>query len=151
MAKQIGRLITLVVIILLPLIVVSIYKHPPQEPKEVIVRDTIILHDTITVTKPVPVKVHTVDTMFIHTTDTMNNDVVVALPREEKVYEDDNIRAVVSGYRPSLDSYTVYQPTITIKEKSQLKKWSFGVQIGYGVTKNGFSPYLGIGATYRIN
>lgn len=151
MVKQIGGFVTLVAIILLTLIVVSIYKHPPQEPKEVIVRDTIIIHDTITVNKPVPVKVHTVDTMYIHTTDTFNNEVVVALPREEKVYEDDNIRAVVSGYRPSLDSYTVYQPTITIKEKSQLKKWSFGVQIGYGVTKNGFSPYLGIGATYRIN
>lgn len=30
------------------------------------------------------------------------------------------------------------------------RKFAFGVQIGYGATRDGFSPYLGAGVTLKI-
>lgn len=91
-------------------------------------------------------------------------DSVLYLPVviEQKVYEDPDstYRAVVSGpalseeYGPRLDSIQVfsrstiqYQTKVVYVEQS---RWSIGIQAGYGASKDGLTPYLGIGVQYNL-
>lgn len=99
--------------------------------------DTVWIHDTITITKPVPVKSDSVrnDTVFmtlvkpnVEPNDTLDNQfadhrtngspcdylltsidsVRVVVPITERTYQDRRYKAVVSGYDPKLVSLDIY-------------------------------------------
>ena len=119
------------------------------------VRDTIIVRDTITAYKPVPFNVYVVDTMWVPVTVSKTDTVWAQLPRTAKVYQDSTYRAVVSGFRPSLDTISVYQRTKVITVTNNVRipppRWSWGVQTGVGWNPGGgVSPYIGIGIQYRL-
>lgn len=119
------------------------------------VRDTIILRDTITAYKPVPFNVYVVDTMWVPVTVNKTDTVWAQLPREAKVYQDSTYRAVVSGFRPSLDTISVYQRTKVITVTNNVRipppRWSWGVQAGVGLNTGGtVTPYIGVGIQYRL-
>lgn len=81
------------------------------------------------------------------------DSVSVEIPITQKVYETDRYRAVVSGYKPSLDDIYLYQPTQIVQVKSKPKRWGVGIQVGYGVTLKQtpqFSPYVGVGVSYNL-
>ena len=81
------------------------------------------------------------------------DSVSVEIPITQKVYETDRYRAVVSGYKPSLDDIYIYQPTQIVQVKSKPKRWGVGIQVGYGVTLKQtpqFSPYVGVGFSYNL-
>lgn len=83
------------------------------------------------------------------------DSVNVVIPITQKVYDEDTYTAFVSGYNPSLDSLIFKMPreVVTIKEYSKPKRWSVGVQVGYGVTLKGtpqLAPYVGIGVSYNL-
>lgn len=81
------------------------------------------------------------------------DSVSVEIPITQKVYETDRYRAVVSGYKPSLDDIYIYQPTQIVQVKSKPKRWGVGIQVGYGVTLKQtpqFSPYVGVGVSYNL-
>ena len=138
--------------------------HFRYEPPETVVEtrtDTLHVYDTITAYKPVPFNVYVVDTMYVsvgvvNQVDTVWNidTVLVQLPREAKVYQDSTYRAVVSGYRPSLDTISIYQRTVYIDKVERITipapRWSWGVQAGVGATKDGLGPYIGVGIQYRL-
>ena len=127
-----------------------------------------VTHDTIVVSKPIvkdslivrmdtirfPVVKHTTTT----TTDTLYRDIVrvdsvdVEIPIEKKTYEDSVYFAMVSGYKVSLDSIKVY-PRNTIVEhyiKSKPKRFGIGVVGGYGLSKDGLMPFVGVGVSYNL-
>ena len=118
--------------------------------------DTLWVHDTTFFEKPVPHIVRVVDTMLIPVVDTIHtrDSVFIQIPREEKVYQDSTYRAVVSGYRPSLDSISIFQSTAIVEKvvyKDIKKRWGIGVQVGGTyLPKTGFTPYLGVGISYNI-
>lgn len=119
------------------------------------VRDTLVVHDTITAYKPVPFNVYVVDTMWVPVTVSKTDTVWAQLPRTAKVYQDSTYRAVVSGFRPSLDTISVYQRTKVITVTNNVRipppRWSWGVQAGLGVNATGsVSPYIGVGIQYRL-
>ena len=79
----------------------------------------------------------------------------VVVPITQKKYEDSTYRAWVSGYRASLDTLIFYPRTeiVTITEREKPKRWSVGVQVGYGMTLKGtpqFAPYFGVGVSYNL-
>ena len=81
------------------------------------------------------------------------DSVSVEIQITQKVYETDRYRAVVSGYKPSLDDIYIYQPTQIVQVKSKPKRWGVGIQVGYGVTLKQtpqFSPYVGVGVSYNL-
>lgn len=119
------------------------------------VRDTLVIHDTITAYKPVPFNVYVVDTLWVPVTVSKTDTVWAQLPRTAKVYQDSTYRAVVSGFRPSLDTISVYQRTKVITVTNNVRipppRWSWGVQAGVGMNAGGsVTPYLGIGIQYRL-
>lgn len=81
----------------------------------------------------------------------------VIVPITQTVYEDSTYTAYVSGYRASLDSLIFRMPrevtTITSTHYQKPKRWSVGIQVGYGMTLKGtpqFAPYVGIGVSYNL-
>lgn len=120
---------------------------------EVVRTDTLRVTDTVLVVQPICTERRVTDTLLIHTIDTLMREVVVSLPREERVYEDSAFRAVVSGYRPSLDTMQIYQRHRVVKVTKRITppRWSLGLQGGLGVTPKGFQPYIGVGVAYRLD
>lgn len=131
------------------------FRYEPPEPPEVVVQvDTLVVHDTVTAYKPVPFNVYVVDTLYVPVKVENSDTVWVELPRVAKVYQDSTYRAVVSGYRPSLDTISIYQRTVFVDRVERVTipapRWSWGVQAGVGATKDGLGPYIGIGLQYRL-
>lgn len=86
------------------------------------------------------------------TVEDNTDSVEVEVPVEEAVYEGENYRAYVSGYRPSLDSliFTHEINTITLPKNTKRPQISIGLQAGYGITPRGFQPYLGVGLSVGL-
>ena len=123
--------------------------------KQEIIHDIEI--DTVvdTIIQPVPqyiVDVGEVEIPFpmdaIVEKDTIKDTVYINIPIQRKTYQTDDYRAVISGYRPNLDTMTIYHKREIIYEKS--RRWGLGITAGYGLSKDGFSPCLSMGVFYRI-
>lgn len=124
--------------------------------------DTLYLHDTIRLKKPIPKIIKNIDTIRVKITDTIRikDTVYLKLPREQKIYQEENYRAWISGYRPELDSIHIFRNTqqiitsTTIHSKPQSQRWGIGIQAGYGLTlqQNTIKPtqYIGIGVSYNL-
>jgi hypothetical protein len=106
------------------------------------------------------VKEHIIDTInipiisnSIHTdTIRINDSLFIQLPITQKLYADERYKAWVSGYRAKLDSIEVYQKTITktINNYIKPKRWTITAGVGYGISRNGLEPFVGVMAGYRI-
>lgn len=112
-------------------------KNTPEPTIETRV-DTLVVRDTITREKPVPVTKYVHDTVRTYFTTIQHDSVLVEVPIETRVYEEDSLyRAVVTGWRPELKELTIYPTTttITITEKVKTKppKFSFGLTAGPGI------------------
>jgi hypothetical protein len=144
-----------------------------------------VVHDTIIVAAPAPVTVVTTGQMITklpvakkkdiqevisgdkgdelpvchHEREALaeHDSIDVVVPIETKVYQDSLYRAVISGYRVSLDSMEVYRNTVHVEQfrdagKSfyRQKRWSVSVQVGYGTDFRGIRPYVGVGVSYSL-
>lgn len=136
-------------------------KIRPVEPPEPIQRDTIKVIDTITQIRPEIRYIRVTDTMTVPVPVAVHDTVLVQLPREQAVYSDDSTyRAVVSGYRPALDTITVW-PTTTVITVTQTQTVTRGrlvapaLTAGYGVAfpseaKPVAAPYIGVGISVDL-
>lgn len=77
---------------------------------------------------------------------------LVEVPIEQKVYSDSTYKAYVSGFDVSLDSIFVSRmaEVQTIKSRGKDKRWSLGLTAGYGASKDGLTPFVGVGLTYTL-
>ena len=118
--------------------------------------DTVKLRDTIVDIVLLPVKetLKRTDTVYlpilIDTTidKTIKGDTVpVLIPITSKEYKTNDYRAIVSGYKPSLDFMEVYgeKEIITLKPKN--KRWGLGLQTGCSYP-GGW--YVGVGISYNL-
>lgn len=116
---------------------------------------TITKIDTVTVTKPV------LNNRFITQviTDTLYNTdsvlVPVQIPIETKIYQDSTYRAVISGYRASLDTiqvYPIHTYTTITNIITKKKRFNIGLQagVGYGYFNKKPDIYVGLGVSYRL-
>lgn len=119
------------------------------------VANTIRIRDTVRDSIPYPVietVVQEIPELFpVYITlggDTIHDSIYIPVPISQKEYQTENYRAWVSGYKPSLDSVWVYPEKIIIREKP--RRWGIGVIAGYGIGRNGLSPYVGVGGYWRV-
>ena len=120
----------------------------------------VVRHDTLIRERPVYRVAYVRDTVRTHFTTIEHDTVEVDVPMERRVYAEDSLyRAVVSGWRPSLDTLIVWPKTttITIREKTagNAPRWGFGVAAGATVLstpKGSVHAGLGVtaGVTYRF-
>lgn len=117
--------------------------------------DTVRIRDTIRDSIPYPMietVVQEIPELFpVYITldgDTTHDSIYIPVPITQKEYQTENYRAWVSGYKPSLDSVWVYPEKIIIRETP--RKWGIGVIAGYGIGRDGLSPYVGVGGYWRV-
>ncbi len=81
-----------------------------------------------------------------------NDSVSITIPITQNLYETDDYRAYVSGYKARLDSIfiTSRQTVVRIRDPAKKKRFSVGIQAGYGMTPKGFQPYIGIGVSVNL-
>lgn len=106
-------------ILLLVGIVLGLLCRPARYVETTIVqRDTTLVHDTITIEKPVLVEKVRKETVLVHVHDTItvNDSIFVAVPIEKKTYKGEDYLAEISGYRASLDRIEVYAKTQYVTE-----------------------------------
>ena len=138
-------------------------KHPQKSPVEPIKEkvDTLLIFDTITLTKPIFVEKIQLDSVYMPVTDTLwkHDTLYVYLEREQIQWQDSLCRVYASGINPQVDSVTHFvQETIITREISipvKVKsRWGLGIQVGYGAGVNGkqvyLTPYVGVGISYNI-
>ena len=138
-------------------------QHPQKSPVEPIKEkvDTLLIFDTITLTKPVFVEKIQLDSVYMPVTDTLwkHDTLYVYLEREQIQWQDSLCRVYASGINPQVDSVTHFvQETIVNREISVPVKvksrWGLGIQVGYGAGINGkqvyMTPYVGVGISYNI-
>ena len=139
------------------------HKHPQKYPVEPIKEkvDTLLIFDTITLTKPVFVEKIKLDSVLIPVTDTLwlHDTLYVYLEREQIQWQDSLCRVYASGVNPQVDSVTHFvretivnrEISVPVKVKS---RWGLGIQVGYGAGINGkqvyLTPYVGVGISYNI-
>ena len=78
--------------------------------------------------------------------------------KETAEYRDSTYRAWVSGVSPRLDSIEVYPRTIYRREyvyrdvikREKRKRFGIGLSAGYGFSRDGFSPFVGVGVSYNL-
>ena len=98
-------------------------------------RDTII-RDTLTIEKPVPVKVTEKETLLVavHDTTFINDTIFVPIPIDKKIYKAEDYLVEISGYKANLDKIEVYPKTTylksveTVTNRNLLK---FGIEPSY--------------------
>ena len=121
--------------------------------------DTVVVRDTVRETVLVPkIRYLTrVDTVLLLVPgDTVKVPVLVPISR--KVYEGEDYRAVVSGFRASLDTADIFRKTQTVTNTvvqrvevpGKPKRWGIGVSAGYALTPQGMKPYIGAGVQYNF-
>ena len=125
-------------------------------PKEI----QIVKRDTLLLNSPILREIHKIthDTIKIVMNDTIVRRDTIYLEREQRVYEDEEYKAFVSGFQPRLDSIYVYPKTIYETKVSTRKEWrqfTYGVQVGVGVvmpfnSSPSFGGYLGFGIGYNF-
>ena len=126
-------------------------------------RDTIVMRDTIRIPAPRPISVVTQGTILLALQDALisapdtlrsRDTIYVQMPREVKTYCDSSYRAVVSGFRPSLDEIEIYQRTKVVTETRVVRSspWvTIGPSVGVGIATNGRAyPFLGVSATIPL-
>lgn len=121
--------------------------------------DTVVVRDTVRETVLVPkVRYLTrVDTVLLPVPgDTV--EVPVLVPISRNVYEGEDYRAVVSGFRASLDTLDIFRKTQTVTNTvvqrvevpGKPKRWGIGVSAGYALTPQGVKPCIGAGISYSF-
>ena len=131
-------------------------RNAPQEPQSFRV-DTLFIRDTIKVTEPVYVTRRMVDSVLVPVTDTirLRDTLYVFLEREQIRWEDSLSVVYASGVRPEIDSVIHYaERMVIVKEipvvRVKKTRWGFGIQAGAGATRDGLTPYVGVGVSYNI-
>ena len=130
--------------------------HRTTDKEVITITDTLVLTDTIIKMQPKPYKVIIIDTIYLHQQPQQPQQLQIdTLIRQEITYKDSTYTAVVGGIEPYLKSIEIYPKTIyvnnntttTIKVRS---RFGLGVQAGYGLSRNGLQPYVGVGVQYNL-
>lgn len=125
------------------------------EPIEVerVVYDTII-HEQVKVDTMWRTRVEKVyltevrrDTLLVRDT------VLVEVPIYTYIAQDSLYRVEAEGFNVNFKRIDVYPRTVYRMQDKVVKtsdRWGLGVQVGYGASEHGLSPYIGIGVSYNI-
>lgn len=132
----------------------------PPAATAVVRHDTVRVRDTVRVPVPTPVKEYVIrtvrDTVRLAAAPLTDSTALAALPLTRRVYADSTFRAVVSGYRPQLDSLAVFpvrqvvtEQVVVTRTVRKPARFSLGLQVGYGTDFRRHGPYVGIGLQWN--
>lgn len=119
--------------------------------------DTLFIYDTMTAYEPIFIERRIIDSVLVPVVDsvTIRDTLFVLLEREQVMWADSLCEVYASGIRPEIDSvrHFVCDKIVTIETLKEVKvqsRWGLGIQAGMGASKDGLSPYIGVGISYNI-
>jgi len=164
--RQYIRIVFIIIVSILCLVgilnIAQCEKNSDRVSKIVTKVDTLYLHDTLRIEKPTPKIIRNIDTILVEVKDTIHikDTIYLKLPKEQRVYQNKNYQAWISGYRPVLDSIHIYRNTqqiitsTTINTKQKRSRWGIGIHAGYGLTFQNNeiqpAPNIGFGLSYNL-
>lgn len=123
--------------------------------------DTLVVRDTIVRDSLIPKEVYltryVTEYLPVHDTTILRDSVLVDIPIERRIYEEDSVYyAVVSGYKPSLDTLKVYRETVTIETTRNVTeykpyKWSISPFVSQEVGLAHYAAKVGVQAEFGKN
>lgn len=140
---------TTIIAVLLGIILLQQHKLNERTTEYVTDTITITLTDTITLEKPILVKKETlrIDTITLHSTDTIIDSVMVELPISSFVLDtliktdstETHLKAFLEGFSVSMDSLSIttiktHQETC-LTPKTRSWHWGYGIALGIGFVK----------------
>lgn len=152
-----GLYLPFILIISVLLLLNLINAQPKEKVVEKIKIEYIVKYDTIIKEKPIPINKYIYktirDTVFVN-----NSPTIADIPIERKIYQDDDYRAVISGYKPNIDTLQIFRKDSLIyttieREKTIIRdysRWALGVSGGYAITNKGFTPFIGVSINYDL-
>ena len=115
--------------------------------------DTVIVRDTHTIEKPIPVKVtaEKISLVAVHDTIVVNDTVFVPIPIERKTYKGEDYFAEISGYKANLERIEVYPKTKVIsKMETTTQLVRHTNHLRFGIDANYYStPFIPIYLEYE--
>lgn len=94
------------------------------------------------------IRADTTDVLLCQGAD--SDSVSLQIPMTQTIYSDSTYKAWVSGVNTRIDSIYVFPKREVITIKHPPKRWHIGISGGYGATRHGLSPYIGVGVTYSL-
>ena len=143
------KIISVVVVLLVGMVIGWLCRPSVTNTVVDIQRDSIVVHDTIRIEKPVYITSVVKDSMLVVVKDTLvrNDTVYVRLPLEKRTYKREEFYAEVTGYEPRLTYIEVYPKTVYVKEKETVtscNRLRFGMEANYYST-----PFIPIYLEYE--
>lgn len=81
----------------------------------------------------------------------VRDTVCVAVPISRYTFADSLYKCEVEGYEVSLKRMEVYPKTVyRTQVVTKPSRCGIGVQVGYGMSREGVSPYIGVGVSYNL-
>lgn len=115
-----------------------------------------IEYDTVYIEKTEIVRLPIYQTDTVKQTDTIIavDSVDVKIPIELKQFNDTLSNTVISfdirGFQCEVDKLYVKNLKTSVIKENKAKRIGLGIQLGMGATKEGFSPYIGVGISYNL-
>lgn len=132
----------------------QLFAQPDVVEVERVEYDTIVRTEVVADTiERVKVVYRTLPSVEVVRTDTLvvRDTVMVAVPIARYTFADSLYRCEVEGYEVSLKRMEVYPKTIyRTQVVTKPSRWGIGVQVGYGLSREGLSPYVGVGLNYNL-
>lgn len=132
----------------------QLFAQPDVVEVERVEYDTIVRTEVVADTiERVKVIYRTLPSVEVVRTDTLvvRDTVMVAVPISRYTFADSLYKCEVEGYEVQLKRMEVFPKTIyrttIVREPS---RWGIGVQVGYGLSREGLSPYVGVGVNYNL-
>lgn len=159
-ASQLKKLASIIVFLCIVLLFLNNCQKPKVDTQIITHTDTIYTTETIYVKVKEPVEIiRYKDRVFRDTIVLKDTIQVIDIPMERVTYQDSLYKAILSGYKPRLESMEIYAPHTIINTNTEqintiyrndFSRWSLGLSGGYAITNNGLSPYIGVGINYNI-
>lgn len=150
------KLFRFIIVVVLFIATFFLGRHTHKvEPIEVerVVYDTIV-HEKVRIDTMWRTRVEKVYLTEVRRDTVMVRDtILVEVPIYTYVAQDSLYRVEAEGFNVRFNRIEVYPRTVYRTQEKVVKtsdKWGLGVQVGYGVSKQGLSPYIGIGVSYNI-
>lgn len=117
-----------------------------------LVWDTVYFEKTEVVRLPIVDTIITTDTIVAVERDSVFVEVPINTYHYDTTLAETHINLILEGFDVRLNSLLIENLKVPTIEQKPLKTKPFGigVQLGIGATKDGFSPYIGLGLNYNI-
>lgn len=129
-------------------------RRPAPVPLPDVKPDTVYIHDTTKILDPIPVfeTIEHFDTVYIAESEIIIKEDSLVVPIQTKIYQTDEYRAVVQGYKAKLTELDIYGTSMRISQPVVYDRtpWSLGIAAGVAVTRDGWTPAITLGITYNL-